>query len=196
MSERLALLSVYNKDGIVEFAKSLIGLGFTIISSGGTAKCLQENGVETSLVADLVGGGPILGHRVVTLSREIHAALLATEKDSEELADLGIPRIDLVCVDLYPLQDEIDKPDATLESIIEMTDIGGPCMLRSAAKGNRIVISDFEERGTVLKLLKNGEPLPADYVNYLAYKAEKIVGEYCLASAIARLNHSNDLNPA
>ncbi|MFA6963368.1 MAG: hypothetical protein WC227_01485 [Patescibacteria group bacterium] len=191
---KLALLSVYNKDGIVEFAKSLIELGFSIISSGGTAKCLQENGVETSLVADLVGGGPILGHRVVTLSREIHAALLATEKDSEELAELGIPRIDLVCVDLYPLQDEIDRPGATLESIIEMTDIGGPCMLRSAAKGNRIVISDFAQRVKVLKWLKDGEPNPEFIRNSLAIRAEEIVAYYCLVSAKARRDHAPDFD--
>ena len=189
MSKRVALLSVYDKYGIDYFAKALIDLDFSIISSGGTAKCLRDNGVETSDVADLVGGGPILGHRVVTLSREIHAGLLATEKDRKELAELGIPWIDLVCVDLYPLKQEIDNPDATLESIIEMTDIGGPCMLRSAAKGNRIVISTIILRGVVLSWLKEGEPDPDQFRNYLAFKAEETVADYCRISGNARRNH-------
>ena len=101
-----ALLSVYHKDGIVEFAKALVELGFTIYASGGTFKHLTSNNVTAIPVSDLVGGEAILGHRVVTLSREVHAGLLAksTPNDEKVLADLMIPRLDLVCVDLYPLE--------------------------------------------------------------------------------------------
>ena len=146
---RTALLSVYNKAGIIDFAKDLISLDFKILASGGTAKHLTDAGVPVEDVANLIGarlpdgqGGAILGHRVVTLSREVHAGLLAKDnaEDRKELKNLRIPFIDLVCVDLYPLEDEIKNPKATRESVIEKTDIGGPAMLRSGAKGGRITI--------------------------------------------------------
>src|SRR3989338_755147 len=135
-----ALISVYHKNGIVEFAQALVELGFTIYASGGTFKHLTGNGITALPVSDLVGGEAILGHRVVTLSRKVHAGLLAknTEADIVELASLAIPRLDLVCVDLYPLEAEIAKPDSTRESVIEQTDIGGPTMIRSGSKGRPI----------------------------------------------------------
>ncbi|HYV33779.1 MAG TPA: bifunctional phosphoribosylaminoimidazolecarboxamide formyltransferase/IMP cyclohydrolase, partial [Candidatus Limnocylindria bacterium] len=104
LKSRTALLSVYNKSGIEQFAKELVDLGFKILASGGTAKALVDAGLEVQDIALLVGGGAILGHRVVTLSREIHAGLLARDvpEDRKELEDLKIPFIDLVCVDLYP----------------------------------------------------------------------------------------------
>jgi len=176
-----ALLSVYNKTGIVEFARELAELGWNIISSGGTAKVLHEAGIPVKDVAELVGGGPILGHRVVTLSREVHAGLLASDDQLEELKALGIPRIDLVCVDLYPLQQEIARPGSTLESVIEKTDIGGPTMLRSAAKGRRIVICDPDDRMRVIGWLRS-DTLDSEKRRLLAAKAEWIVAQYCLAS--------------
>ncbi len=182
---KVALLSVYHKTGIVEFAKSLVALGWRILASGGTAKTLSEAGIPVQDVASLVGGKAILGHRVVTLSREVHAGLLArvTEEDKKEMAQLGIPYIDLVCVDLYPLHDEIRKPGSTLESVIEKTDIGGPTMLRSAAKGRRIVICDPADRQFVIQWLKKGRPDNNKVIAMLCAKAEYIVSEYCLASA-------------
>lgn len=185
MKRRIALISVYHKDGIIEFAKELQVLNFGIIASGGTAKHLAAAGLHVIDVANLVGGGPILGHRVVTLSREVHAGLLAknVEQDREELVDLNIPYIDLVCVDLYPLQEEINKPDCTSTSVIEQTDIGGPTMLRSAAKGRRIVVCDPNDRTNVIDWLKNGTPNEKDFLNMLAAKAEYIVAQYCLLSA-------------
>lgn len=169
----------------MEFAEGLVKLGYKIYASGGTARKLKEAGIEVTDVADLVGGGAILGHRVVTLSREIHASLLArdTAEDRAELDKLGIPWIDLVCVDLYPLSDEIAKPEATLESVIEMTDIGGPTMLRSAAKGGRIVIAQPPDRDFVLKQLKEKGDLSKEERQKLAAKAEFIAAQYCLSSA-------------
>ena len=160
MDGKWALISVYNKDGIVEFVKELVTLGWSIIASGGTAKVLTESGISVRDTASLVGGGAILGHRVVTLSREIHAALLAqdTPEDWRELYNLGIPRIDLVCVDFYPLEEEINRPGATRESVIEKTDIGGPTMVSSAAKGQRIIICDPSHRQKVIDWLKEGKP--------------------------------------
>ncbi|GAC1365776.1 MAG: bifunctional phosphoribosylaminoimidazolecarboxamide formyltransferase/IMP cyclohydrolase [Actinomycetota bacterium] len=183
--KRIALLSVYDKTGIVEFAQGLVQLGWHIYSSGGTASVLAEAGLAVSDVAELVGGGAILGHRVVTLSRQVHAGLLARplDEDLDELRSLGIPFIDLVCVDLYPLAREAAKPDATRESVIENTDIGGPTMLRSAAKGRRIVIGHPGQRAEVLEWLKAGEPDPQGFRNALASLAEATVAQYCLQSA-------------
>lgn len=185
-----ALLSVYDKTGVVEFAKRLTDWGWKIIASGGTAKKLSEAGIAVRDVAELVGGGPILGHRVVTLSREVHAGLLAqdTAEDREELKQLGIPFIDLVYVTLYPLVEEMGKADATLESVTEKTDIGGPTMLRSAAKGRRLVISCSQDIERVLEHLEEHGGKPAadtDLLRGLAHKAERLVAGYALASAIA-----------
>ena len=185
-----ALLSVYHKEGIVEFAQALFKLGWNLFASGGTAKALRDAGISVTDVATLVGGGPILGHRVVTLSREVHAGLLATtaEADLNELTTLNIPWIDLVCVDLYPMQEEIDRDGSTLESVIEKTDIGGPTMLRAAAKGNRIVICDPADRQLVINTLTETGEVDAGTRNHLAAKAETYVTQYCLASAMYRSN--------
>lgn len=184
MSKKLALISVFVKDGITEFAQQLIDLGFEIISSGNTAKHLIADGVSVTDVAVFVGGEAILGHRVVTLSREIHAGLLAQyNKDEAEMEKLGLRYIDLVCCNLYPLQEEIAKPDCTTESVINMTDIGGPTLLRSAAKGRRIVIGDVGDQQPTIDWLKTGCPNEVEYRNNLAAKAEFIVSQYCLLSA-------------
>lgn len=184
--QKSALISVYNKEGIVPFAKELVKLGWKIYSSGGTAKALTAGGVETTDVAELVGGEAILGHRVVTLSREVHAGLLArhdNDTDIQEMETLGIPFIDLLCNDLYPLKEEIAKPNSTLESVIQQTDIGGPTMLRSAAKGGRIVICKSEDRNLVIEWLKAGEPDKEEFVQKLRAKSEAYVADYVLASA-------------
>jgi phosphoribosylaminoimidazolecarboxamide formyltransferase/IMP cyclohydrolase len=182
---RTALISVYNKTGITEFARELISLDFKILASGGTAKHLKDAGVPVEDVANLAGGGAILGHRVVTLSREVHAGLLAKDntEDRKELEKLKIPFIDMVCVDLYPLEDEINNPKATRESVIEKTDIGGPTMLRSGAKGGRIVICDPDDRKKVLEWLKNGEPDKEEFINKLRAKTEENVAMYVSLSA-------------
>ncbi len=179
-----ALLSVYHKEGIVKFAQELVKLGFTIYASGGTFRHLTEKGVTALPVSDLVGGEAILGHRVVTLSREVHAGLLAknTEADIAELASLAIPRLDLVCVDLYPLEAEIATIGSTRESVIEQTDIGGPTMIRSGVKGGRVVVCDPYDRQRVIDWLKAGEP-DDGFVEALGAKGEFTIAQYCMASA-------------
>lgn len=180
-----ALLSVYDKNGIEEFAKSLEDLGWKIYASGGTAKAIEKAGVAVEDVAELVGGEAILGHRVVTLSREIYAGLLATDskEDQAELKKLNIPQIDLVCVDLYPLQAEIAKTESTQQSVIEQTDIGGPTLLRAAAKGRRVVVSLPSQRQAVIDWLKKDQPDKEKFVNELAATAEAVVARYALVSA-------------
>ncbi|HYC34470.1 MAG TPA: hypothetical protein VEC13_01935 [Candidatus Paceibacterota bacterium] len=184
MIKRNALLSVYDKNGITEFAKELINLGFEIYASGGTARHLTEAGLQVQDVAGLVGGDAILGHRVVTLSREVHAGLLSRNipEDTEELAKLSIPYFHLVCVDLYPLEAEIAKKDSTRESVINQTDIGGPTMIRSAVKGGRIVVCDPKDRTSVIEWLKNGER-EEQFVEKLGAKGEFVISRYVCTSA-------------
>ncbi len=184
-ARRTALLSVYDKTGIVEFGRGLTALGFDIYASGGTAQKLSEAGLRVHDVAELVGGEAILGHKVVTLSREIHAGLLAdgsTEQQSE-LKKLGLPRIDLVCVDMYPLGQTLQDPGSTEEQVIELTDVGGPTLLHAAAKGRRIVLSRPEQRSAVLDWLQAGEPDKQIFIRQLAAIAELETTKYLLASA-------------
>lgn len=194
--KRTALLSVYNKDGIVEFATELVAMGWDLLASGGTAKALAAAGLPVRDVASLVGD-PILGHKVVTLSREVHAGLLADPTSEKEMAELdaaGAPYIDLVCIDLYPLGAEINREGATSASVREKTDIGGPTMLRSAAKGRRIVVSSVKDRQRVLTWLRNGEPNKEVFLVELALLAEYAVGNYCMTSFgyLQRLRKSLD----
>ncbi|OHA34173.1 MAG: hypothetical protein A2928_04710 [Candidatus Taylorbacteria bacterium RIFCSPLOWO2_01_FULL_45_15b] len=184
--KRTALLSAYNKDGLDEFADTLKKRNWDLLASAGTKKFLGQQGIEARDVADLVGV-PILGHRVVTLSREIHAALLAqdTPEDNAELERLGIPRIDLVYVDLYPLVEEIAKTERTILSVIEKTDIGGPTLLRSAAKGRRIVVSSPLQFKWVLENMDRTDYHDYDtrFISKLVAEAEETVSRYCRASA-------------
>lgn len=181
----LALLASYEKDeALLGLARFLKENDWGLLCSAGTAKYLKEHGVESRDVSEIVGP-PILGHRVVTLSRELHAALLSRDEDASELERLGIPRIDLVYVTLYPLEKAVANPHATPEEVIEKTDIGGPTLLRSAAKGRRLVISDPAQIPQVESFLEDGE-LPEErerLVNHLAAAAERRVAEYVSASA-------------
>jgi phosphoribosylaminoimidazolecarboxamide formyltransferase/IMP cyclohydrolase len=185
MKQKTALISVYNKEGIVDFAKSLVDLGWKIISSGGTAKVLSEAGIQNIDVAEITGMPAILSHRVVTLNHKIHGGLMAldTPEHRAEMEKYDIPWIDMVCVDLYPLEEEISKDGATRESVIEKTDVGGPTMIRSAQKGRRITICNIEDRDKVISWLKEGEPDREEFLNSLAAKAEMTISRYCLLSS-------------
>ncbi|OGI58040.1 hypothetical protein A3C60_01675 [Candidatus Nomurabacteria bacterium RIFCSPHIGHO2_02_FULL_37_45] len=184
-NQKIALISVYNKEGITDFAKSLVDLGWKIISSGGTAKHLLDAGILVTDVAEITGMKAILDHRVVTLHPKIHGGLLAlnTPEHLAELEKYDIPFIDLVCCDLYPLEEEIDNPGHTRESVIEKTDIGGPTILRSGAKGRRITICDPLDRIKVIEWLENGEPDREEFLNNLAAKTEATISRYCAVSA-------------
>lgn len=134
---RRALISVFDKRGIVEFAKGLEQFGVEIVSTGGTAAVLQEHQVKVKSVSELTGFPEILGGRVKTLHPKIHGALLAVKDNPahlKELEDNNIEPIDLVAVNLYPFEQTIAKRDVSLDEAIEQIDIGGPAMLRSAAK--------------------------------------------------------------
>ena len=184
---KTALLSAYQKtEALADFARELKKRNWDILASAGTTKFLLERGVEATDVSTIVGD-PILGHRVVTLSREIYAGLLARPEDQKELESLNLRRIDLVVCDLYPLQEEIAKPEATEESVIEKTDIGGPTLLRAAAKGRRIVISHQSQFDDALSYIDTENELDAGargrYLAGLAAEAESLVASYASASA-------------
>src|SRR3989344_3124923 len=123
--QKIALISVYNKEGIADFAKELINLGWKVISSGGTAKHLSDAGVVVTDVAEITGMPAILSHRVATLHPKIHGGLLAlsTPVHLAELEKYDIPWIDMVCADFYPLEEEINNPSASSKSVLEKTDI-------------------------------------------------------------------------
>jgi len=198
----VALISVYDKEGITEFAEGLFKQGWKLYASGGTAQQIRDAKIPVSDVSELVGGGAILGHRVVSLSREVYAGLLADydkPEDVAELKKLDIPFIDLVCVDMYPLEEEIAKAGVTVKDVIEKTDIGGPTLLRASAKGRRIVLSAQEQRKEVLQWLNDGKPDEGKFLEGLAARAEYEVTRYTMTLAkymggneisgnIARLN--------
>ena len=158
-----ALISVSDKKGIVEMAKRLQKNGVEIISTGGTAKTLKDAGVEVVNISDITGFPECLDGRVKTLHPKVHAGLLAIRDNKEhmrQIGELGIEPIDLVVINLYPFKQTILKDDVRLEEAIENIDIGGPTMLRAAAKNYRdvTVIVDPADYDTVLdELDKSGE---------------------------------------
>ncbi len=184
---RTALLTSYEKnEPLLRLARLLAKNGWNLLGSAGTASFLKENGIACKDVAEMVGP-PILGHRVVTLSREIYAGLLAaTEKDFAELERLNIPNIDLVYVNLYPTEKEITNPQTTPESVWEKTDIGGPTLLRAAAKGQRLALSNPKQIDILESWLKKGSPESEreQITLKFAAEAEKRVADYISASAI------------
>ncbi len=138
---KTALISVYNKNGILELAQKLFENNVEIISSGGTSKYLKENNIKVTEVEDYTGFSEIFDGRVKTLHPKIHAGILARgEKDSAELKDLGAKKIDLVVVNLYPFKEEVQKGSSS-DEIIEKIDIGGPAMLRAAAKNYKYTVA-------------------------------------------------------
>jgi phosphoribosylaminoimidazolecarboxamide formyltransferase / IMP cyclohydrolase len=136
-----AILSVHDKTGIVEFARGLSSLGWTLLASGGTAKLLREHDIPVTEVADYTHSPEILGGRVKTLHPAIHGGLLArpTDDDHKQLLDLGWNYIDLVVVNLYPFEKTVARPDVTYADAIENIDIGGVTLIRAAAKNHERV---------------------------------------------------------
>ncbi|MCK9555341.1 bifunctional phosphoribosylaminoimidazolecarboxamide formyltransferase/IMP cyclohydrolase [bacterium] len=157
-----ALLSVYDKTGIAEFARELRGLGVEIISTGGTARLLKEEGIPITNISDYTGFPEMLDGRVKTLHPKVHAGLLAlrnNESHKKQMKNAGFGYIDLVVVNLYPFEQTISKNNVTLEEAIENIDIGGPSMLRSAAKNYRdvAVVVNPSKYELVLKELKENK---------------------------------------
>jgi len=154
-----ALISVYDKTGIEDFARSLAAMGVEIISSGGTARAISAAGVRVRDVKEWTGFPEMLGHRVVTLHPKVHGSLLALRDNPAHQKDIeqhGLELIDLVCVSLYPFEDAIAKEGCTLAEAVEMIDIGGPTMVRSAAKNHKFVtvVTSPNQYGHVIDEMK------------------------------------------
>jgi phosphoribosylaminoimidazolecarboxamide formyltransferase/IMP cyclohydrolase len=157
-----ALLSVSDKTGVLEFARALSAQGVVLLSTGGTAKLLMDNNVPVTEVADYTGFPEMLDGRVKTLHPKVHGGILARRDFPEHVAKLAehnIPTIDMVVVNLYPFQQTVAKDDCALEDAIENIDIGGPTMLRSAAKNHKdvVVVCDPSDYSAILEEMKAGE---------------------------------------
>ena len=154
-----ALLSVSNKSGIVDFATGLVSAGYKLISSGGTHAVLQAEGIPVMRVSDYTGSPEILDGRVKTLHPKIHGGILAQRDNSSHDLDRKVNRIeliDIVAVNLYPFKETVAKPDVTLADAIENIDIGGPSMVRSAAKNYKhvAVMTNPNQYGIYLDSIK------------------------------------------
>lgn len=182
---RAALVSASDKDGVVEFVRGLLEQGFDdIYSTGGTAEEIRKAGLPVTDVKEIIGGGEILGGRVKSISREVHAGLIsALERDEAEMERLGLPIIDLACCNFYPLSKTIATPGITEEEVIEGTDIGGPAMIRSAAKGRRIIVTRPADYTRVLEWMRAGEPDGKEVRRKMAAEAEAMVCAYTMVSA-------------
>jgi len=174
---RRALVSVSDKTGVADFARGLAGLGVEILSTGGTAAALRDAGLEVTDVSEFTGQEEILGGRVKTLHPRLHAALLARRGDPEHVATLereGIEPIDLVCVNLYPFEETVSGQDVSHEVAVENIDIGGPTMIRAAAKnheGVAVVVKPESYDAVLAELEENDGEVSAATRHWLANEA-------------------------
>lgn len=183
MTVKRALISVSNKNDLVPFVKELTELGIEVISTGGTNKLLQENGIDTIGISEVTGFPEIMDGRVKTLHPNIHSGLLAVrdnENHMEQLNEHGITPIDLVVVNLYPFKETISKKDVPFEEAIENIDIGGPSMLRAAAKNHQdvTVLVDPADYGAVLQQIKETGAVAAEKNRELAAKVFRHTAAY------------------
>ena len=173
-----ALLSVYDKAGIIDFARNLSDMGVEILSTGGTATAIREAGIEVKDVSDFTGFPEMLDGRVKTLTPQVHAGILYMRDDQEHvdtMKEFELGQIDLVCVNLYPFEETIAKPDVSLAEAIEQIDIGGPTMIRSAAKNLRFVtiVTDPIDYSKVIEEMKNNNGSTSE-------KTRFILGQKCM----------------
>jgi phosphoribosylaminoimidazolecarboxamide formyltransferase/IMP cyclohydrolase len=182
MKIKRALLSVSNKERLVEFAQGLAELGVELIATGGTARALREAGLAVRLIEDVTGFPEILGGRVKTLHPAVHGGILA-RRNKAHLAELqaqGIAPIDLVVVNLYPFAQTVARPETTLAEAVEQIDIGGVALLRAAAKNFAYVavVSDPTDYATVLAELREQDDLSLATRQHLALKAFRHTASY------------------
>ena len=183
MKASCALLSVWDKTGVVDFARGLDRLGIKILSSGGTAKALSDAKVPVVSVSDYTGFPEMMDGRVKTMHPRIHGGILAVRDNPEHMSELsrhGIETIDIVAVNLYPFEQTVARKDCTLEDAIENIDIGGPSLVRAAAKnhGHVAVIVDPRDYWRVLEELKSTKSVSSSTLRSLALKAFAYTAEY------------------
>ncbi|MBM31618.1 MAG: bifunctional phosphoribosylaminoimidazolecarboxamide formyltransferase/inosine monophosphate cyclohydrolase [Chloroflexi bacterium] len=177
-----ALISVYEKEGITEFAKFLVSQGYQVFSTGGTLKFLDEEGVLVENISDITGFPEILDGRVKTLHPKVYAGILSisgNEDHEKELRNLHIEKFDLVVNNLYPFEKIADDKNSKLEYVLENIDIGGPSMIRAAAKNfsDVIVVVDNNDYSLITDLILS-KSMSYDKRKYLAYKAFDYVSKY------------------
>ena len=193
-----ALLSVSDKTGIVELARRLHGLGVELLSTGGTMKALQDAGIPVTGVSDVTGFPECLDGRVKTLHPAIHAGLLAMRSNPEhmrQIAELGIQPIDLVVINLYPFRQTIARPGVTFEEAIENIDIGGPTMLRAAAKNwqDVAVVVEPADYDAVLGELEQAGEVSRETKLRLCYKVFEHTAQYdCMIQQYLRAQLPGD----
>ncbi len=178
-----ALISVSDKTNIVEFAKGLVECGYEIISTGGTKKVLEEGNINTISIEEVTSFPEILNGRVKTLHPKIHGGLLSLRDNESHIAQVkehGIKYIDLVCVNLYPFKQTIEKEGCTFNEAIEQIDIGGPSMIRSAAKNYQFVsvVCDIEDYDKVLEEIKEHGDTLLETKKHLSAKAFILTASY------------------
>jgi len=179
-----ALVSVSDKTGAVQLGQTLHAMGVQILSTGGTARSLQEAGIPVIEVSKYTGFPEMMDGRIKTLHPKIHGALLGKRDDAEHMKQMkthGIEPIDLVVVNLYPFEKTVAKPDCTLEEAIENIDIGGPTMLRSSAKNYHdvAVVTDPQDYEKIIEeMKKSGGALSLETRFRLAKKVFKLTSHY------------------
>lgn len=181
-----ALISVSDKSDIFKLAQGLIAAGIDIISTGGTARLLREKGLDVTKVSEVTGFPEIMDGRVKTLHPRIHGGLLGRRGiDDAVMSEHGIAEIDYLIVNLYPFRETVANPDCSFAEAIENIDIGGPAMIRAAAKNhqNVVVVTDASDYAELLERLANGDGIDADFRKAMATKAFRHVASY--DSAIA-----------
>ncbi len=183
MSKKRALLSVSDKAGIVEFATSLSELGFELISTGGTKKAIADAGIPVKDISEITEFPEMMDGRVKTLHPKVHGGLLSIRGNDEHtkaMIENGIEYIDLVCVNLYPFKETISKPGVTYQDAIENIDIGGPSMLRSAAKNHAFVtvVTDPADYSVVIEEIKANGDTTLDTRKNLALKVFQTTAAY------------------
>ncbi len=195
------LLSVTDKTGLVEFARQLSGMGAELISTGGTARLIRENGITVREVSDVTGFPEMLDGRVKTLHPKIAGGMLAIRGRADHmqaLAQHGIPAIDMVVVNLYRFEDVAAKTGATLEELIENIDIGGPTMIRAAAKNYQdvaVVVSPADYDGVAQELRAGGATLSLATKWKLAKKAFRTTADYdaAISARLEQIDHPGPL---
>lgn len=196
-----ALISVSDKTGAVDFARALSAMGVSIVSTGGTARVLEEAGIEVVPIDVVTGFPEMMDGRVKTLHPKIHGALLGLRDKADHAAAMkqhGIKPIDLVCVNLYPFEKTTARPDCTLEEAIENIDIGGPSMIRSAAKNYRFVtvVTSPQQYDRVLEAMRENEgAMPPALREELARAAFSLTASYDAAIAKYLSIQAQDLFP-
>jgi phosphoribosylaminoimidazolecarboxamide formyltransferase / IMP cyclohydrolase len=193
-----ALISVFDKTGIVEFSKELHNLGWEILSTGGTAKQLRDAGIKVTDVSEYTGFPEMMDGRVKTLHPKVHGGLLALRENKEHMAQAKenkIEMIDMVVVNLYPFVETVKKR-LSFEETIEMIDIGGPSMIRSAAKNFKhvLVLVDPKDYGWIIGEIKANKPIPIDKRKLLAKKVFMNTAAYDSA-IMSYLNDNKELFP-